>query len=94
MDFVSEVKKEKKPITKRVTGTTREVAAQILNLATSSLGLVAALAWNDAVQSIFRQYFPAGNGVAAKLIYAIIVSVLIVIITINLTKLSQLAKNK
>lgn len=91
---MSEETPEKKPITKRVTGATREVTAQILNLATSSLGLVAALAWNDAVQSIFKEYFPTGSGIVAKLIYAVIVSVLIVIITINLTKLAQLAKNK
>lgn len=84
----------KKPITRRVTGVTREVAAQILNLATSSLGLVAALAWNDAIQSIFKEYFPTGSGIIAKLIYAVVVSVLIVVITINLTKLAQLAKNK
>jgi len=82
----------KKKITKRVTGLTREVSAQILNLATSSLGLVAALAWNDAVQAIFKEYFPTGSGVAAKIVYALVVSVLIVIITINLTKLSRIAK--
>jgi len=81
-----------KKISKRVKGLTREVSAQILNLATSSLGLVAALAWNDAVQSIFKEYFPTSSGVVAKIIYALVVSVLIVIVTVNLTKLSRIAK--
>lgn len=86
--------KPKKKITKRVTRLTREVSAQILNLATSSLGLVAALAWNDAVQSIFKEYFPTSSGVVAKIVYALIVSALIVIVTINLTKLSRIAKGE
>jgi uncharacterized membrane protein YidH (DUF202 family) len=89
-----EEQKPKKKISKRVTGLTREVSAQILNLATSSLGLVAALAWNDAVQAIFKEYFPTSSGVIAKIVYALVISTLIVIITLNLTKLSKLAKGE
>ncbi|TSC71652.1 MAG: hypothetical protein G01um101438_995 [Parcubacteria group bacterium Gr01-1014_38] len=76
-----------------VKGLTGEIASQLLTLATSALGLVAALAWNDAVQAIFKEYFPAAGGVVAKFVYAIIISILIVVVTINLTKLANLAKN-
>lgn len=81
-----------KTITKRVTGLGKEVAVQILNLATSALGLVAALAWNDAVQSVFKEYFPSASGIAAKFFYAIMVSFLIVAVTINLTKIARITK--
>ena len=71
---------------------TSEIAGQVLHLATSALGLVAALAWNDAVQAVFREYFPTGSGIAAKFVYALIVSVLVVAVTINLARLASLTK--
>jgi hypothetical protein len=81
------------PVVRWVKGLTGEIAAQLLTLATSALGLVAALAWNDAVQAIFKEYFSASSGIVAKFTYAVIISVLIVLVTINLTRLANLAKN-
>lgn len=72
---------------------TAEISAQLLALATSALGLVAALAWNDAVQAVFKEYFPAASGITAKFVYAVLLSVLIVLLTINLTRLAEFAKN-
>lgn len=72
---------------------TGEVTAQLLQLATSALGLVAALAWNDAVQAVFKEYFPAAGGVVAKFVYAVVVSLLIILVTINLTRLANYTKN-
>lgn len=71
---------------------TSEIAAQMLQLATSALGLVAALAWNDAVQSVFKEYFPAASGIAAKFIYALVITALVVAVTVNLARLAGLAK--
>ncbi len=76
------------PLTWWMQGLTSRIAAQVLQLATSSLGLVAALAWNDAVQSVFRQYFPAGSGIVAKFLYAFVVTVLVVLVMLNLTRLA------
>lgn len=81
------------PVVRWVKGLTGEIAAQLLLLATSALGLVAALAWNDAVQAVFKEYFPAGGGITAKFAYAIILTIVIVSVTINLTKIANLAKN-
>lgn len=81
------------PVVRWVKGLTGEIAAQLLALATSALGLVAALAWNDAVQSVFREYFPSAGGIVAKFVYAILLTIIIVSVTINLTKLANLAKN-
>lgn len=80
-------------LTSRVRSFTAEVATQLLALATSALGLVAALAWNDAVQAVFKEYFPAASGVTGRFLYAIILSILIIIVTINLTRLANYAKS-
>lgn len=70
-----------------------EILEKISTLATAGLGLVAALAWNDAIQSLFAAWFPApGGGVVAKLSYALVITILIVIITIQLGRAVNVAK--
>lgn len=80
-------------LVRRMRSFTGEIVAQLLTLATSALGLVAALAWNDAVQAMFKEYFPASSGVTGRFVYALLLSLVIIIITINLTRLAQYAKN-
>lgn len=67
------------------------VLKQMLVLATSGFGLVAALAWNNAIQELvatyIKPYLPAGGGFISLLVYAILVTVIAVIITVNLSKL-------
>lgn len=82
------------PVARWMKNLTSEIAMHILHLATSALGLVAALAWNDAVQSVFKEYFPATSGIAAKFTYALLVTVLIVMVTVNLTRLAGLSKKR
>lgn len=82
-----------RPLARRFRSFSAEVTTQLLSLATSALGLVAALAWNDAVQAVFKEYFPAGSGITAKFLYAILVSLLILVVTLNLTRLAAVAKN-
>ena len=72
---------------------TGEVIAQLLQLAMSSLGLVAALAWNDAVQAVFKEYFPSASGVTGRFVYAVLLSLAIIVISINLTRLVNYAKS-
>ncbi len=63
----------------------------MLTLATSGLGLVAALAWNTLIQELVSQYIKpllgGASGVISLLIYAVLVTVLAVVITYNLSKL-------
>lgn len=84
---------QQSPLVRRFRSFTAEVASQLLVLATSALGLVAALAWNDAVQAVFKEYFPAASGIAAKFLYAVAISLLIIVLTLNLTRLASYAKN-
>lgn len=71
----------------------KEVVNQVLKLATSSFGLVAALAWNEVIKEVVEQYIKplvGGNsGVISLLIYALIVTTLAVFVTINLSKISK-----
>ncbi len=70
-----------------------EIIKQILALATSALGLVAALAWNSFIQELVNNYIkkflPANSGLISLFLYAIIVTVLAVVVTMNLAKIKE-----
>lgn len=75
----------------------QELLGQMLTLATSGFGLVAALAWNEAIQEAVKQYIEArvpGSGLFYKAIYAIIITVLAVLVTYNLSRLASKFQNK
>lgn len=71
----------------------KEVMAEVLKLSTSAFGLVAALAWNELIKEIVSEYIQplvGGNsGIISLLIYAVVVTTLAVIVTINLSRLSN-----
>lgn len=76
-----------------------EVVKQMLTLATSGFGLVAALAWNEMIKETvaiyIRPYLPQGSGVISLFIYALLVTVLAVFVTLNLTRIkNRLEGNK
>lgn len=66
-----------------------EVVRQMLTLATSGFGLVAALAWNNLIQEFVGAYFKKGEGMVSLFIYAVIVTALAVIVTMQLSRLLQ-----
>ena len=76
----------------------REIARQMLTLATSGFGFVAALAWNELIQGAINTYIRplvgGGSTLWSQLIYAVIVTVLAVTITYNLSKILQEEKDK
>lgn len=69
------------------------VVKQMLSLATSGFGLVAALAWNEFVKetinTFVKPYLPESSKVISLFIYASIVTALAVVVTLQLTKLQQ-----
>jgi hypothetical protein len=76
-----------------------EIMRQMLTLATSGFGLVAALAWNSLIQDLVNNYikkwFPQGSSILSLLIYAVVVTVLAVFVTLQLSKILQrLESNK
>ena len=57
-----------------------------------AFGLVAALAWNEAIKAIFKEIFGTADTVVPLLIYAITVTIAAVILTILVAR--QLSKMK
>ncbi len=71
----------------------QKVAAQTVTLITTSLGLVAALAWNEAITEYVNIYikprFATGSGVISLFVYALAITIFTVFITYQLTKISK-----
>jgi hypothetical protein len=58
----------------------KEVIDKIAALMTAAFGLVAALAWNSAIQEIFRLVFGQQSGLWAMIFYAVIVTIIIAVV--------------
>ncbi|MBU2564614.1 hypothetical protein KKA23_03485 [Patescibacteria group bacterium] len=59
----------------------------MLGYITAALGLVAGLAWNEAIKALIEEFIPlGGSDLVAKLIYAFIVTIIIVIVSMYLVK--------
>ncbi|MBI5221559.1 MAG: hypothetical protein HY979_02020 [Candidatus Magasanikbacteria bacterium] len=89
--------KEKNNIKQESKQEKADIKLQILEsmstLATAGFGLVAALAWNEAIKDLFSVIFPApGGSVLAKFIYALFITILIVIVTMQIGRALNLAK--
>jgi len=65
---------------------------KIAALITAAFGLVAALAWNDAIKAIFKEIFGSADAIGPMLIYAIVVTVAAVVLTIIVARAVANAK--
>jgi len=65
---------------------TQEVKGQVLQtiatLITTAFGLIAALAWNEAIKAIILQFLPKGSDLTGLLIYAVLITIIAVVATI------------
>jgi len=88
---VAEEKKEDQPTKSELHKIRQELLSQMITLSTSGFGLVAALAWNDAIKGFVEQYiqpyFP-NSVIWYRFIYAILITIFAVLITYNLSKIS------
>lgn len=70
----------------------QELIKQMVTLATAGFGLVAALAWNEAIQAFVKEYVDKyvsiGSGIISRFIYAIIITAFAVFVTYQLTKIA------
>ncbi|AXV38448.1 MAG: hypothetical protein CIT01_09655 [Methanobacterium sp. BRmetb2] len=55
-------------------------------LITAAFGLIAALAWNEAIKAIILEFFKAGNAITGLFIYAIIVTIIAVLATLIIAR--------
>ena len=63
---------------------TRVVLQTMITLAAASLGLVAALAWNEAIKALIRKVLGEGDSLAALFIYAILATLIAVVVLLIL----------
>ena len=69
-----------------------EIVDKLAALITAAFGLVAALAWNDTIKAIFKTVFGAPDTISAMVVYAILVTILAVVVTIQIGKAAGKAK--
>ena len=58
----------------------------ILGLITTAFAFVAGLAWNEAIQALIQQFVGTGSALTSLFTYAIIVTVIAVIVTVILAR--------
>ncbi len=84
---------EKQKKSKQKKGLHVVIVKQMLILATSGFGLVAALAWNNVIQELVanyvKRYLAFGSGLISLLIYAVLITIIAVLITYQLSALLQ-----
>lgn len=71
-----------------------DVIDKLAALITAAFGLVAALAWNTAIQAIFTEIFGSQSSIPAMLGYAAFVTVIAVFFTVWIGFVSGKAKDK
>jgi hypothetical protein len=72
-----------------------EVRNKTVGYIVTAFGLVAGLAWNDAIKSLIEYYFPlTDQSVWAKVIYATILTLIIVLISVYLMRITKRQEDK
>ncbi|UCE98351.1 MAG: hypothetical protein JSV74_03250 [Dehalococcoidia bacterium] len=69
-----------------------EILEKMAALITAAFGLVAALAWNGAIRAIFEEVFGTADNIWAMIVYAVIVTIIAVLVTIWIARASKKAK--
>ncbi len=72
--------------------TKSEVIEKLSTLITAAFGFVAAFAWNDSIKAIFAKYLTEEASVWFKLGYAVLITVIAVLVTIWIGKAAQKLK--
>lgn len=86
--------KSKNKETKEQKNLKLEIIQSFSALIASGFGLVAALAWNEAIQDLFRKIAPEQSGLIWKFGYAVLITILIVTTTYYLGSLANRIKSK
>jgi hypothetical protein len=74
-----------------------ELVDQLITLSSSGFGLVAALAWNETIQGVVKEYIEPripGSGLIYRFIYALLITIVAVFITYQLSRLAAKFQKK
>jgi len=69
----------------------KEVFERVSVLLTTAFGLVAALAWNDAIKALFVALFGTAGTLIAMFSYAIVVTIVVVWVTMRMATFTEKA---
>lgn len=72
-----------------IKGSKKEIKEKTITLILGGFGLVAVLAWNEAIKSLFDILFTKGSGLIGKFTYAILVTIIVVLVSSRLKKISE-----
>ena len=79
-----------KDVKERSAAVASEVKEKTVTYITAALGLVAGLAWNEAIKAAIEIYVPLGaDSVAAKFVYALVMTLLLVGMSMILVRLAK-----
>ena len=68
----------------------QEMREKTVGYILTAFGLVAGLAWNEAIKSLIDKFFPiSGNSIWIKFLYAIIITFVIVVLSFYLIKITD-----
>jgi hypothetical protein len=85
----------KKKIKEEIHDVRLEVRNRTIGYIVAAFGLVAGLAWNDAIKALIDYIFPATkNGLQAKFIYATLITLVAVFFTVYLMRLLKKDEEK
>ncbi|MFH1391353.1 MAG: DUF5654 family protein [Candidatus Diapherotrites archaeon] len=73
----------------RIVPKKKRIFQRLVTLVTAAFGFVAALAWNDAIQALFIEFFGKPNTLLPMAVYAIIVTIVAVLVTLWLSQLAE-----
>ena len=69
-----------------------EILGKMSDLVTAGFGLVAALAWNEAIKKLFESIFGKQSNLIAMFGYAVIITVIVVVVTMRIGKITNKLK--
>ncbi|HEY6486550.1 MAG TPA: DUF5654 family protein [Candidatus Cybelea sp.] len=61
----------------------------MIALATVAFGLIAAGAWNKFISDVIALFLKPGSGVVAELIYAVVITIIAIVVVQSLAKLAE-----
>ena len=71
-----------------------ELIDKLAAMITAAFGLVAALAWNETIKAIFLNIFGTQETIWSWVVYAVIVTVIAIFVTLRIAKIAAKAKNQ
>ena len=63
--------------------------ATMIALFSAAFGVIAALAWNVAITDLIHQYLPAGKGILPEFIYAVLITIVAVVVMVQMGKAAE-----